>query len=423
MAITRIDKYNARMTNAFAPFTLGPINVPNRFIRSGANEMMTYQSSPTRSLLEFHRRIAAGGTGMTTLAYVAVSPDGRTFESQGVMSRASLPHYAAIADAVHAEGGKVSAQITHAGSFVNHRQLSTSRAMSASGGIDQMGIMIGRWFQRAMTPADMAQVRQEFVSAALLAREGGFDAVELHMGHGYLLNQFISPLSNKRTDDYGGSAEKRARFPAEILSAVKDAVGGDLAVLAKINLYDGVKKGATIDDAVVTARVLEIAGADMLILSGGRNIESPWAIFNSSLPLDDMSKLESGLAYRLQMMALKAMTPKNIRFSELYFLEAARRVRAAVGCGLGYVGGVLSMDNAQQVLDEGFDAVVMARALVHDPAIVNRFREDPSHHSACDSCNRCVALMYTPSGTYCALSNNVLPPEWNRVPAAEVTAR
>lgn len=135
-----------------------------------------------------------------------------------------------------------------------------------------------------------------------------------------------------------------------------------------------------------------------------------------------MSKLESGLAYRLQMMALKAMTPKNIRFSELYFLEAARRVRAAVGCGLGYVGGVLSMDNAQQVLDEGFDAVVMARALVHDPAIVNRFREDPSHHSACDSGNRCVALMYTPSGTHCALSNNVLPPEWNRVPAAEVTA-
>lgn len=405
------------MINAFAPFTLGPIHVPNRFIRSGANEMMTHGSIPTRSLLEFHRRIAAGGTGMTTLAYVAVSPDGRTFESQGVMSPASLPHYRAIAEAVHAEGGTISAQITHAGSFVQHRELSTRRAMSASGGIDQMGAMMGRWFQRAMTPSDMAQVRQEFVSAAILAREAGFDAVELHMGHGYLLNQFISPLSNKRRDAYGCSAENRARFPAEVLSAVKDAVGGNLAILAKINLHDGVKEGATVEDAVVTARVLEKAGADMLVLSGGRNIEAPWAIFNSSLPLADMAKLQSGWAYQLQMKALKAMTPKNIQFSELYFLEAARRVRAAVGCSLGYVGGVLSMDGAQKVLDEGFDAVVMARALVHDPAIVNHFRENPAHHSACDSCNRCVALMYSPSGTHCAISNNAFPAEWNRVAA------
>ncbi|GLV20539.1 NADH:flavin oxidoreductase [Sphingobium sp. TomMM35A] len=405
------------MKHAFAPFTVGPITVPNRFIRSGANEMMTRGSMPTRSLLEFHRRIAAGGTGMTTLAYVAVSPDGRTFESQGVMSRNSLPHYAAIADAVHAEGGRISAQITHAGSFVQHRQLSTSRAMSASGGIDQMGMMMGRWLQRPMNSSDMMQVRQEFVSAALLAREAGFDAVELHMGHGYLLNQFISPLSNKRTDEYGGSAERRARFPAEVLTDVKSAVGNDLAVLAKINLYDGVKKGATVEDAIVTSKALQDVGADMLILSGGRNIESPWAIFNGSLPLDEMAKLQSGWKYQLQMMALKAMTPRNIKFSELYFLEAARKVRAAVDCGLGYVGGVLSMDGAQQVLEEGFDAVVMARALVHDPAIVRRFRENPSHHSACDSCNRCVALMYTPPGTHCALSNNALPPEWNQVPA------
>lgn len=406
------------MTDAFAPFALGPISLPNRFIRSGANEMMTHETVPTRSLLEFHRRIAAGGTGMTTLAYVSVSPDGRTFESQGVMSARSLPHYRAIAEAVHAEGGRISAQITHAGSFVQHKRLSTPRAMSASGGIDQMGMMMGRFFQRAMTAADMKQVRDEFVAAARMAREAGFDAVELHMGHGYLLNQFLSPLSNRRRDAYGGSAENRARFPAEVLAAVKDAVGSDLAILAKINLHDGVKKGATVEDAVITARLLEKAGVDMLVLSGGRNIESPWAIFNSSLPLDDMAALSPGLKSKLQFAMLRAMTPKSLRFSELYFLEAARQVRAAVRCGLGYVGGVLSMRAAQQVLDEGFDAVVMARALVHDPAMVNRFRTDPSHHSACDSCNRCVALMYTPPGTYCALSGNALPAEWNQMAAA-----
>lgn len=408
------------MTDAFAPFALGPITLPNRFIRSGANEMMTHDSVPTRSLLEFHRRIAAGGTGMTTLAYISVSPDGRTFESQGVMSAESMPHYRAIADAVHAEGGLISGQITHAGSFVQHKQLSTKRAMSASGGIDQLGALQGRFFQREMTQADMTQVRDEFVNAAKLARDAGFDAVELHMGHGYLLNQFISPLSNRRRDAYGGSAENRARFPAEVLAAVKDAVGSDLAILAKINLYDGVKKGATVEDAIITAKVLEKAGADMLVLSGGRNIEAPWHIFHSPLPLDDMLALNPTFKSRMQFGMLKLMTPKSIRFSELYFLEAARQVRAAVNCGLGYVGGVLSMQSAQRVLNEGFDAVVMARALVHDPAIVNQFRADPNHHSACDSCNRCVALMYTPPGTYCALSQNALPAEWNRISAGSV---
>ena len=405
------------MSDAFSPLALGPITLPNRFIRSGANEMMTHGSVPTRSLLEFHRRLAAGGVGMTTLAYVAVSPDGRTFESQGVMSPETMPHYRAIAEAVHEAGARISAQITHGGSFVQHNKLSTRRAMSASGGIDQVGLMQGRFLQRAMTQSDMAAVRGEFVAAARLAREAGFDAVELHMGHGYLLNQFLSPLSNKRRDAYGGSAENRVRFPAEVLAAVKDAVGADMAVLAKINLYDGARRGATVADAIITAQALERAGADMLVLSGGRNAEAPWAIFHSPLPLDDMARLQPGLKARLQFAALKAMTPKDIRFRELYFLEAARQVRAAVQCGLGYVGGVLSLEAAQQILSEGFEAVVMARALVHDPALISRFRADPGHRSACDSCNRCVALMYTPAGTACALTDNALPVEWNRIPA------
>ena len=406
------------MTDLFSPLVVGPVTLPNRFIRSGANEMMTVDGSPTKSLLEFHRRLAAGGTGMTTLAYVAVSPDGRTFDGQGVMSRESMPHYRAIAQAVHAEGGRISAQITHAGSFVQHRNLSTWRAMSASGGIDQMGLLKGRFLQRAMTQADMAMVRDEFVEAARLAREAGFDAVELHMGHGYLLNQFISPLSNRRRDAYGGSADNRARFPAEVLAAVKQAVGRDMAVLAKINLHDGTSRGATVDDAIVTARALEAAGADMLVLSGGRNIESPWAIFHSPLPLKDMAEQQPGLLNRLQSSALKAVMPRDLRFAELYFHDAALKVRAAVKCKLGYVGGVVSADGARRVAEDGFDAVVMARALVHDPAMVNRIRANPEHRSGCDSCNRCVAVMYAPAGTHCTLSGNALPAEWNQTPAA-----
>lgn len=410
------------MSIAFTPIKVGPVTLPNRFIRSGANEMMTRRSVPTRSLLEFHRRLAAGGVGMTTLAYIAVSPDGRTFASQGVINAATVPHYRAIADAVHAEGALISAQITHGGSFVQHKELSTPRAMSSSGGIDKMGVMMGRFFQRQMNRADMDQVRDEFVQGARLAVEAGFDAVELHMGHGYLLNQYISPLSNKRRDDYGGTAEKRVRFPAEVLAAVKYAVGDRIAVLAKMNLYDGAKGGATVEDGIVTARALEAAGADMLVLSGGRNIESSYVMFSSPLPYDDLAAMQPGLLAKLQFKLLKMATPKTVRFSELYFLEAARQVRAAVTCGLGYLGGVLSLPAAELALSEGFEAVVMARSLVHDADLVARWREDAAHRSGCTACNRCVALMYGPSGTYCPVTENQIDPELNRIWAGEEMA-
>lgn len=410
------------MVDPFSPLAIGPLTIRNRFIRAGANEMMTHGTLPTKSLLEFHRRLAAGGVGMTTLAYVAVSPDGRTFADQGVLTDAAVPHYRAVTEAVHAEGAKASAQLTHGGCFAQHRELTTRRAMSASGGFDKVGLTAGRLLQRAMTRQDMDQVRDEFVAAAERAVAAGFDAVEIHMGHGYLLNQFISPLSNRRRDAYGGSAAARARFPAEVLGAVKAAVGDRLAIAAKINLFDGVRGGASVEEAVVTARALERAGADLLVLSGGRNIESPWVIFSSPLPYADFAALQPGLGPRLQYALMKMMTPSSVRFTELYFLNAGRKVRAAVTCGLAYVGGVLSLNAAQTALDEGFQAVQIARALVHDPLLIDRFRKNPTHRSACDACNRCVARMYAPSGTHCAVTENAIDPTLNVVAAADPAA-
>jgi 2,4-dienoyl-CoA reductase-like NADH-dependent reductase (Old Yellow Enzyme family) len=407
------------MTSAFTPVTIGPVTLRNRFIRSGANEMMARKSLPTHALVEFHRQLAEGGIGMTTLAYIAVSPDGRTFASQGVLNDAAIPHYRVVTDAVHAAGALASAQITHGGSFVQHKELSTKRAMSSSGGIDKMGVMMGRFFQRQMTRADMDQVRDEFVAAARRAVTAGFDAVELHMGHGYLLNQYISPLSNKRRDEYGGTAEKRVRFPAEVLAAVKAAVGDRIAVLAKINLFDGAKGGATVEDGLVTACALEAAGVDMIVMSGGRNIESSYVMFCSPLPYDDLAAMQPGLLAKIQFKLLKMATPKTVKFSELYFIEAARRVRATVKCKLGYLGGVLSLEAAERTLDEGFEAIVMARALVHDPKLVNRFQANARHRSGCTACNRCVALMYGPSGTYCPVTNNQIDPILNKTPAGE----
>ena len=400
------------VVDPFSPLNVGPVRIKNRFIRAGANEMMTRATLPQKALLEHHRQLAEGGIGMTTLAYLSVSADGRTMAEQGILNPASVPHYKAVTDAIHAAGALANAQITHAGSFVMHRELSTWRAISASGGIDQIGLMLGRPLQREMNRDDMDRITAEFVAAARCAVEAGFDAIELHMGHGYLLNQFISPLSNKRRDGYGGNAEQRMRFPVEVLSAVKQAVGDQVAILAKINLVDGVPKGASAADAVVTAQALERAGVDMLVLSGGRNIEASWQIFGSPMPYEDLAAMQPGWLAKLQFKLLKATTPKSLQFKELFFLDAARLVRAATQVKLAYIGGVQSLAAAQTALAEGFDAVVMARATIHDPAIVNKWRIDGNLRSGCTACNRCVAAMYGPSGTHCPVVGNAFDPAW-----------
>ncbi len=229
----------------FDPVTIGPLTLRNRFIKSGANEAMSFNGVPTKALLRHHSDLARGGVGMTTVAYMAVAPEARTLSNQIWMRPDILPDLRALTTAVHAEGAAISAQITHGGSFVTGMKVK-GRTISSSTGFNPAGMLKGNFLQRAMTEADMERVISEFVAAARMAREAGFDAVELHMGHGYLLNQFISPLSNRREDEYGGSAENRVRFPARVLAAVKAAVGDTTAVLAKINVADGTRRGATI---------------------------------------------------------------------------------------------------------------------------------------------------------------------------------
>lgn len=410
----------------FSPLTIGPITLRNHFIRSGANEMMAKGSLPTKALVEFHGALARGGVGMSTLAYIAVSRDGRTFSDQGVLDERSVPHYRAVTDAIHAGGAKASAQITHGGSFVQHKELSTPRAMSASGGLDKMGVLMGRVLQHKMTRADMDMVRDEFAAAARHVADAGFDAVEIHMGHGYLLNQFISPLSNFRRDEYGGSAENRARFPGEVLAAVKQAVGDRLAVIAKINLLDGVRKGATVADAIATARVMQSAGADMLVLSAGRNIENTSIMFGSAMPYDDLAAMQQGLMAKLQFAAMKLTMPKAPVFRENYLMEHAEQLMNALGpdrrVKLGFLGGVQSLDGAKDALQRGFDGVVIARGLINDPALVGKWEQGSNQPSGCIACNRCVAAMYGPSGTHCPEVGNAIDPALNAIAAGDAVA-
>lgn len=405
-------------TSPFDPIRIGPLQLRNRFIKSGANEAMSFKGVPTKALLRHHSELARGGVGMTTVAYMAVAPEARTLSNQIWMSRDILPDLRALTGAVHAEGAAISAQITHGGSFVTGMKVK-DRTISSTSGFNPAGMLKGNFLQRAMNEADMDRVIREFIAAAQLAREAGFDAVELHMGHGYLLNQFISPLSNRREDQYGGPAENRVRFPARVLAAVKEAVGDTTAVLAKINVADGTRRGATVEDGIVTAQALEAAGADMLVLSGGRNVESTWFMFGSRMNRAEMSKVlkQQGEWLTALMMKAAASSEPDITFKEMYFLDYSRKIRAAVTLPLAFLGGVKSLANAQQAVSEGFECVVLARALLRDPALVNQFRSGKLTQSRCDNCNGCVAYIYHPAGTRCVYN----PPNdlaLNRIPAS-----
>ena len=402
------------LAQAWEPLQIGPITLRNAFIKAATNENMSKKGVPTQAMLEHHRALAEGGVGMSTMAYLAVEKTGRTLADQIWLRPEVVADLRAVTDAVHTAGGKISAQITHGGSFVTGTFV-PAPLQSASGGVNAAGLLCGNVFRRAMNRRDMDAMVDRFVEGAELCVEAGFDAVEIHMGHGYLLNQFISPMDNRRKDEFGGSAENRVRFPARLLQAVKEAVGDQIAVLAKINVDDGRSRGAHVEDAIVTAQALEAAGADMLVLSGGRNVESNWFTFGSSMNLEAMMRVIGKWTLTGIAVASTVRTAPKVAFKELYFWDYSTQVRSAVSMPLAYIGGVKSTANVAQIMAGGFEGVVMGRALLREPDLINRWQSAPEEPSQCDSCNSCLAYIYHPAGTWCIhrpaneLSKNLIP--------------
>lgn len=394
---------NSAESTAFTPLRIGPLTLKNRFIKSATNEGMAPGGVPSKLLVDHHRAMAAGGAAMTTVAYCAVNADGRTFVDQIQMDAETLPHLRVLTDAVHAAGGAACAQITHGGAFNFLPELSTRTPRSASGGFNPPGVMVGRYFKKAMSEPELQATARAFADAARLARAAGFDAVEIHMGHGYLLSQFISPAYNKRRDAYGGNAAARATFPAQVLREVLAAVGDDMAVICKLSVVEGFKHGATAKDSIQVAKVLEKEGAHMLVLSGGMNVESPWTIFGSPLPPAAMSGSIVNPFLRVMASVTMRLRQPKTPFQPMYFLQYSRGMREQLEMPLAYLGGVQSMAGVEQAMADGFECVVMGRALIHAPDLVNQFHAGVTRESGCTACNECVALMHSPGGTACVL--------------------
>jgi 2,4-dienoyl-CoA reductase-like NADH-dependent reductase (Old Yellow Enzyme family) len=347
-------------------------------------------------MVEFHRRVAAGGVGMTTVAYCAVSPAGRVHRHCLVLDADTARALRRVTDAVHAHGAAACAQLGHAGLVADARSNRTrSLAPSARFSAPAKGRVPGASLE------DLATVREQFVAAARHALDAGFDAIEIHLGHGYLLSSFLSPRLNRRRDAYGGSLENRARYPREVVRAVRDEVGDRLAVTAKLNMSDGVDGGLWLDESVQVARWLEQDGTlDAIELTAGSSLENAMYFFRGDVPLREM--LQTQPAYvRPGMRILAPRLFPSYPFQEAFLLEFARQFRAALTMPLTYLGGVNRVDTVETVLAEGFDLVAMGRALLREPDLVERFAAGKADSGLCVHCNKCMPTIYT--GTRCVL--------------------
>jgi 2,4-dienoyl-CoA reductase-like NADH-dependent reductase (Old Yellow Enzyme family) len=388
----------------FAPARLGALELRNRVIKTATYEGMSPGGVPSDALVEHHRALAAGGVGMTTVAYCAVSPDGRTFAGQMWMHPELVTPLRRVTDAVHREGAAASLQLGHCGWFTKNRSLSTRLPRGPSLTFNALGLAVGKPIALPMRPDEIAHVPEEFARAAGLAREAGFDAVELHLGHGYLLSQFLCPATNRRRDGYGGDLDGRARLALEVVRRVRGTLGPGFPILCKTNLRDGFQGGLELPDAVGLAQRLEHEGVDALVLSGGFTSRTAFYLFRGRRPLKEMIEVEES---RLQRAALRIFGRQVIReypFEEMFFLPLAREVRSSVRMALVLLGGIVSRANLERAMAEGFDFVAMGRALIADPDLVNRMRVDPQARSRCTHCNACVAEMDR-GGVRCVLDD------------------
>lgn len=382
----------------FAPAKLGPITLRNRVIKAATFEGVMPKGRITDELIEFHRSMAAGGVGMTTVAYCATSMNGRVHRDTMVMTDENIPRLTELTDAVHREGAAIQAQIGHAGYVANQlsngmKTLGPTTRFSAPA----MGIVKGATIEQ------IKEIKRDYVNAARIAKESGFDSIEIHMGHNYFISSFFSPNLNKRTDAYGGSLENRARLGREIAEAVRNEVGTDMAVTAKLNMVDGVAKGLWITESLQIAKLLEADGhLDAIQLTGGSSLKNGMYFFRGPVPMQEFMDAQP----KFVALGLKVYGPRifpTYPFEEAFFLGEARQFRDQLKMPLILLGGVNKVETIHHAMEEGFEFVAMGRALLREPDLINKFIEGTRDESLCIHCNKCMPTIY--SGTRCVLVN------------------
>ncbi|WP_096287405.1 NADH:flavin oxidoreductase [Mycobacterium ahvazicum] len=397
------------MSSLFGPVQLGPATLRNRVIKAATSEGRSPQGLVTDDLIAFHRAFADGGVGMTTVAYCCVAPEGASAPGQIVMSSQALPGLRRLTDAVHASGAAISAQLGHAG-VVAPRALTGVTALAPSRFINPTSLA----YCRAITREEISTVIGQFCAATQVAIEAGFDAVELHFGHLYLPSSFLSPRINRRSDEYGGSIDNRSRLVREIAERVREVAAGQIAVIAKLDMDDGLPGSIWIDEALRTAQLLDVDGTlDAIELTQGSSVFKPMYLFRGDVPVREFARvMPAALRPAIRLAGKRVMG--SYPYRDLYMLEAARQFVPVVrNTKLILLGGITNRDHVETGIGEGFDFVAMGRALLREPDLVNKMITDPATRSRCNHNNKCMVTVF--GRTHC-----VLDPEQRYGPPTKV---
>ena len=391
---------------AFQPAQLGNLTLKNRIMKAATFEGMTPDGKISDRLIEFQREIAEGGVGLTTLSYCTTEADGRIMPNMMYLHEGIADDLSNLIAMLQETGTKVSGQMTHCGHFSRNTELQRlEKPLGPSKQFVGIGASVGRLTAPAMTKDDINYLVGTYRDAGAFMKRVGFDAIEIHFGHGYGLSQFISPITNKRDDEYGGSHENRMRLPLEALAAVREAVGDEFPILGKISMTDGTKGGVDYDEGIEVAKSLDRAGIDALITSGGTSSHNTMLMFRGDSIGKGMIEMATSPVQKMIYRIISPLMWKDYPYEPTYFLEEAKRVKDAVSCPVVYIGGCSTRADLDHVFDAGFDFVQLGRALLKDPDFVKNAAADKNYDSGCIHCNRCVPLIEHPDGIRCVLND------------------
>ena len=385
------------MSDVFSPARLGPVTLRNRVIKAATSEGRSPRGEVTDDLIAFHVAFAEGGVGMTTVAYCCVSPQAASAPGQIVMSAAALPGLRRLTDAVHGAGAAISAQLGHAG-VVAPRKLTGVTAVAPSRFVNPTSMA----YCRAITIEEIRSVIRQFGAATQVAIDAGFDAVELHFGHLYLPSSFLSPLINRRKDAYGGDIDNRSRLVREIARHVREVAGNQIAVIAKLDMDDGLPGSIWIDEALRTAQLLDADSTlDAVELTQGSSVYKPMYLFRGDVPVKEFATvMPPALRPAVRVFGKYAMGVYPYR--DLYMLDAARQfVPLMQNTKLILLGGITERAHMETGLAEGFDFFAMGRALLREPDRVNTMQAEPTSRSRCNHNNKCMVTVF--GRTHCVL--------------------
>ena len=366
------------MPMLFETTTIKSMSLTNRFVRSATWEGMAEEdgSCPLK-LTDLMVRLAKGGVGLIITSHAYVSRNGRARLRQlGIHSDELVPGLAAMAKAVHNSGGKIAVQLAHAGCHADPN-LTGQMPLGPSS-------MKGEGMPNCleMTGDDFRMVAEAFGKAAARAQEAGFDGVQIHAAHGYLLSEFLSPFYNRRNDQHGGSVENRARLLLEVAHNIRDKVGDRFPVMVKMNSEDFVTGGLTVEEMLEVASILESPCIDAIELSGG------------TMYSGDYVPVRPG-----------RLDTENM---EVYYLKAARKFKERVRVPLMLVGGIRSYAVAERIVREGItDYVSLSRPLIREPDLVNRWRSGDTGKAKCLSDNLCYEPAKAGEGLYCVVEKRL----------------